>query len=41
MLFSRFAKRAVTVATLGAAAAGFAVIPAHVGWFDEAEGPSN
>lgn len=29
MLLSRFAKRAVTVATLGAAAAGLAVIPAH------------
>jgi hypothetical protein len=29
MLFNRFAKRAATVAALGAAAAGFAVIPAH------------
>jgi hypothetical protein len=29
MLFNRFAKRAVTVAALGAAAAGLAVIPAH------------
>jgi len=29
MLFNRFAKRAVTVATLGAAAAAVAVVPAH------------
>jgi uncharacterized membrane protein len=29
MLFSRFAKRALTVATLGAAAAALATVPAH------------
>jgi hypothetical protein len=29
MLFNRFAKRAVTVATLGAAAAAIATVPAH------------